>query len=174
MVMSGDGGVRADPGALASLAAVGSSLAEDVGRAARSVAALQSQVRAGCGGRAVWGGGLESLDHVLADVGELTASVAATRRDLLTADVPPTVVSPTSGHSLGPLIWPGPIITTSHRPPWLDPETDSWVVGLLQAGATGRPSATFLDRLRTDVPGVRLRSDRHRDGVGESGSLVHR
>ncbi|MGI9613525.1 MAG: toxin glutamine deamidase domain-containing protein [Acidimicrobiales bacterium] len=152
--MTGEVGVRADPAVLASLAAAGSALAEDVGRSARSVAALQSEVRAGCGGRAVWGDGIESLDHVVADIGQLAAGVAATRGDLLAADMPLAVVSPTSGHSLGPLIWPGPVVTSGGRSPWIDPESDSLVVALFHAGVTGSPSATFLDRLQADGPGV--------------------
>ena len=152
--MTGGVAVRADPGALADLAHTGSALVESFGRAVRSVAALRAHVVAGCGARAAIGGGLEQLDRLVAGIAETADLTDGTRRSLLSADDPFSASSPTGGTSLGPVIWPSPPLDDGGGNPWFARNTDSWVVGLVRAGATARVSPELLDRLRVDGPTV--------------------
>ncbi len=152
--MSGGVAVRADPGRLADLAGSGAAVADTFGRALRSVRVLHETVRAACGSRAPWADGLDRLGRVRASVAETATIVDDTRRSLLTADGPLTVVSGTGGTALGPVVWPRSRTDERGRIPWLDPDTDSFVVGLWRAGTTGRPSPELLDRFRVEGPGV--------------------
>jgi len=153
--MTGGGvAVRADPNALERLTAIGSSAVETFRATVRSVGELQAQVRAGCGHRAAWGDGLDHLGRLLTDVDETAALTDETRSELLAADAPGSPLSSTGGHSLGPLIWPGPPTVGGSTIPWFDPGTDSWVVGLLRTGVQARPPKRFVDRLLADGPGL--------------------
>jgi len=151
--MTGGVAVRADPEALRVLADAGSALVNTFDGELRAVSELRAMVRARCGHRAAWGEGPELLQRLLTDLDDTAARTAEIRRELLAADTS-TAGSPTGGHSLGPLIWPGDRATGGTSIPWLDPNTDSWVAGLFRTGTTGRPPRAFLERLRNDGPGL--------------------
>ncbi|MDH3682600.1 MAG: toxin glutamine deamidase domain-containing protein [Acidimicrobiia bacterium] len=166
----------ADPGALHRAAAAGVPLQELTASTGAVVAEQRDLVRARCGLRAVVAAGLEDLLYVAAHAAETDRFVSGIRAALVAADTAswpqapgpdPTATTPpglTNGGRLtfvdGLIVADGTSAVGSGRPagasavPWLDPETDSWVVGIGRALSGSRPSPAFIRRILDDGPAV--------------------
>ncbi len=126
-----------DTVALARAVTVSGQIEDDLAVSSASLRDLDARVRAGCGSRSAPGGGLDELQWLRARMAQTDRFADEVRRDVLVADG-------TQPPSLPP----------SSPSPWLDAETDSWVVGLGRQ-LSGRPSVPLITRMVEGAPSLR-------------------
>ena len=122
---------RVDTVALARAVATGTEIGEELASASFDVGEIDDRVRAACMGRSAPGGALEELQQLRARMAETDRFAETVRRDAISAD--------------------GASATIDSVSPWLDPNTDSFVVGLTRQ-LSGRPSVAMIDRIIESLP----------------------
>ncbi len=174
-MVSGVDGVAVDPEVLAWALGVVAEVRAPFGPEVGSARQLREVVVAACGRSCPGVDGLDALDRLLATAAETEGMIDGVRRAAVEADTPEVAtVPPIDDGTEGP--WWAPILPVPDRlvspatdavqllvgmegmaaaaSPWLDPDTDSWVVNLTRIAGGGRPSAAFLERVAEDGPGL--------------------
>jgi hypothetical protein len=160
---------RADSDALGRFVDLGATAREEMAEGLGPLRRLQGVVQAGCGRWAIGGDAISDATRLLQTLDDNEQMVASVRRQLLQADSSPVPGSDPTLSRPGSLVGLAGVgargraqtdragvsgrIDMGGRTPWLDPNSDSWVVNLARAGRQRPMSPSFLRRLGRDGPG---------------------